>query len=444
MTIQRPSLPVQWHEGMLLSPQHFQQDALHRATDSALKAYLSQPMGWGVERLEFDNALLSGGRIRVLSLRAVFPDGTPVWYEAEEDPPLEIDAADALNQTTDEPLDLFLRLPTAHAVESEDRPGRYLSAHEPPVADLVSEAMPIDVPRLKLNLSLALGPPPSGSFTRLRLGAVRNEGGSLRMTQTLPALLRFSAAPALVARLRSLAADLRSKASFVARQVAGMTDPSRLQEKLLVQQQLSCMVLALPAAEAISQSTEIHPWNAYTALVGMSAQLSQLHLASVPPPTPAYQHEDPYSAFDRLLGQIEQAVQEISQSYREIRFGFREGVFALDLQPTWIDGRLVVGVQGPSTENLVLFMETAVIGPASRYAELQERRVLGLRRTRIAAAEELSLKPLPGTVFYELIPSEELREPEAQLVIAPTTRSAQMQPPKAVVLYVANTARPAR
>ena len=103
MTIQRPSLPVQWHEGMLLSPQHFQQDAIHQATESALKAYLSEPMSWGVERLAFDNALLGGGRIRVLSLRAVFPDGTPVWYEAEEDPPLELDAADALSQTTDEP-----------------------------------------------------------------------------------------------------------------------------------------------------------------------------------------------------------------------------------------------------------------------------------------------------------------------------------------------------
>ena len=78
---------VQWHEGMLLSPQHFQLAA--RRTE-ALSAYLLEaaaPFCWGVRRLQIDTALLLEAVFRVVELEAVLPDGLVVVYPASDDDP---------------------------------------------------------------------------------------------------------------------------------------------------------------------------------------------------------------------------------------------------------------------------------------------------------------------------------------------------------------------
>ena len=68
---------VQWHEGMLLSPQHFQL-AARRA--EALAGYLLEaaaPFCWGVQRLQIDAGLLLEARVRVVELEAVLLGWTP-------------------------------------------------------------------------------------------------------------------------------------------------------------------------------------------------------------------------------------------------------------------------------------------------------------------------------------------------------------------------------
>ncbi len=83
---------VQWREGMLLSPQHFQL-AARRA--EALAAYMmgaATPLCWGVQRLQIDQSLLLEAVFRIIELEAVMPDGLLVLYPMGDDEPrLELD-----------------------------------------------------------------------------------------------------------------------------------------------------------------------------------------------------------------------------------------------------------------------------------------------------------------------------------------------------------------
>src|ERR1700687_711266 len=74
---------IEWFEGMLLSPQHFQ--LLTSRVDSlvAWQTLAAAPISWGVRRLVFDSGLLPTGMVRVLALDAIMPDGTAVSYAAE-------------------------------------------------------------------------------------------------------------------------------------------------------------------------------------------------------------------------------------------------------------------------------------------------------------------------------------------------------------------------
>src|SRR5262249_33848997 len=74
---------VEWFEGMLLAPQHFQ--LMNARVDSlvAWQTLSAAPFSWGVRRLVFDQGLLPAGVLRVLALDAILPDGTAVSYSAE-------------------------------------------------------------------------------------------------------------------------------------------------------------------------------------------------------------------------------------------------------------------------------------------------------------------------------------------------------------------------
>ena len=73
---------IEWHEGMLLSPQHFQQFSARLDSLVAWQSLASAPFAWGVRKLEFDQGLLSSGLVRVLELEAIMPDGTVLQYSA--------------------------------------------------------------------------------------------------------------------------------------------------------------------------------------------------------------------------------------------------------------------------------------------------------------------------------------------------------------------------
>ncbi|MFT7117168.1 MAG: type VI secretion system protein ImpJ, partial [Rhodoferax sp.] len=73
---------IQWHEGMLLSPQHFQQTSARLDSLVARQTLLAAPFAWGIRSLKMDNGLLSAGIVRVLQLDAIMPDGTLVSFSA--------------------------------------------------------------------------------------------------------------------------------------------------------------------------------------------------------------------------------------------------------------------------------------------------------------------------------------------------------------------------
>ena len=83
---------INWHEGMLLTPQHFQQFAARQEDLVAYAAHAAAPYFWGVHRL--DLLLQPEGLLQVRELEAVMPDGLIVELDPEQKPALEISLAD--------------------------------------------------------------------------------------------------------------------------------------------------------------------------------------------------------------------------------------------------------------------------------------------------------------------------------------------------------------
>ncbi len=137
-----------------------------------------------------------------------------------------------------------------------------------------------------------------------------------------------------------------------------------------------------------------------------------------------------------LLKELEANLGEVSQDYREVGFTWVNGAYELAMQPEWIKNRLIVGVKGQSAAEIEDWMDSAVIGAGHAIAEHREKRILGLKRTHILAAEELQLRSLPGVMLYEILPGAELLKPESQLVIGPSGRAGAVSKPSGLVLFI--------
>ncbi|MBE0632359.1 MAG: type VI secretion system baseplate subunit TssK [Burkholderia vietnamiensis] len=67
-----------WHEGLILTQQHFQQQ--DRWAEFALRQYASAAIAepWGTLAVEIDEEALATSRLKLTRLRLCFPDGTPI------------------------------------------------------------------------------------------------------------------------------------------------------------------------------------------------------------------------------------------------------------------------------------------------------------------------------------------------------------------------------
>ncbi|SAK53082.1 type VI secretion protein [Caballeronia hypogeia] len=67
-----------WHEGLILTQQHFQQQ--ERWSEFALRQFTTAAMThpWGTLHVEVDEDALAAGRFKLTRLKLRFPNGTPV------------------------------------------------------------------------------------------------------------------------------------------------------------------------------------------------------------------------------------------------------------------------------------------------------------------------------------------------------------------------------
>lgn len=435
-----PTIPdrIQWHEGMLLCPQHFQQ--MQSRVDALGAWYLlaAQPLAWGVRRCEIDPGLLNAGLLRVEALEAVMPDGTLVWHDARDarDGPLEIDLGTHSDILETGSLDIYLTLPRAHSMRNPNTPSRFRGIADTPVEDDVSDSEAADLPRLRPNLSLTAGQAPSSLWQSLRLCSVERHDGLTQLNDDWPASPAFDHKHPLWQRAWTLCTQLRAKAAYLARQ--SRLPSSRQEDRLTLLEQkarLGALLAPLPGLEALLQTPAVSPYTLYLALCSALGPLATLSPGSMPILPPAYDHAAPRAVFEPLLKNLEAALGAISQEHRLQPFDVQDGCFVQHLPADKLEQSLVVGLRGQPERDLMAWMEGAVIGSDALWASLLERRVLGAARRRIEEAPALGLRGNTGYTLFEIDVHGGLILADENLKIANANETHAAQRPHEIVLF---------
>jgi type VI secretion system protein ImpJ len=433
---------IQWHEGLLLTPQHFQQLSLRQ---EALLQYVASsiaPFNWGVRYLKVDPASLAAGRLRVLELEAVMPDSLVVSFGMRRGEELQVELAQYDEQLKQRPLTVHLAVAARESdpVTRGDLP-RYDSVEGEPVPDENTGEGSLRIPRLRPRLRLLVADSPPKKYVTLPIARVFCRDETYTLTDFIPPALTVERQSPLGVICSWTARRLREKAMYLADQLRLPASGARAGVDRETEDLIRSLVASLPLLEAVLGAGASHPFVVYLALCSVAGQVSVMGRSLVPPAFAPYDHNDLRATFEPVLAYISRKVDEgVTATFTAHPFRYEEGVYSLTFERGWAGKRLAVGVRGATgatEQEVVRWGYGCVIGSRSRMRAMRESRVLGARRQLIERDEDLV--PPRGVVLFSLRPDPEFVEPDEELQIFHAGEYGPSQRPQEIVLYVKNS-----
>ena len=377
--VNRGHMNVQWHEGMLLSPHHFQQ------TDNHVQHLFSLVGGafhYGVFDITMDTASLASGVIRVLTARGIFQDGLYFEFDALKDHPLEKKLSDFL-ETHNDPVKIYLAIHVRRTGENlvSGTDARYYSAEIQNINDENSGSNPINIPILKPKLQLLLENELDARYVSFPIfEAQKSVDGGVRATNFIPPFITIDEHSKISEKARDVAQMIRNKASYF----ADRRDNFEHNENDEAYSNLRCLIQALLPLETLVRINGIHPFDLYKCMLETVAKVIATNPTQLIPRLPTYDHNDLFATFYKVSEYVKKIIDGLKQKYQIIRFEKNDSMFTISLRKEWMKhGEIAIGVQrafSSSDGDVINWINSAQIASEAMMQLIKDRRVLGAER----------------------------------------------------------------
>jgi len=437
---------IQWHEGLLLTPQHFQQLSSRHEALVQYGTALIAPFSWGVRRFKHHAISLPAGKFRVLELEAVMPDGLVVvhGFASGRDDVLEIDLSKYADQMNYRGALVHLAVAAQQHGNTNGNGARYESFKDNPVADDVSGGKAYSIHRLKPRLTLHVGDKVPNGYVGFPIARVMQRDASFTLDDTfIPPLLvvpvKSTDGDTIVGQslgdmCSQVAQRVHKRAMYLADEARTPAAGDRFGNDAGIRTRMLSLVGGLPQYEAVLQSGCAHPYLVYIALCGMAGQLAVLGTEMVPPSFDPYNHDDLYATFHPVLEFIDRVMdQGVPVSYKSFPFKYHEGAYELRFESNWMKRQLAIGIRGErgmSEDEVVRWGESCLIGSQNRIGLLKENRIRGAVRKHADRVGDIVTAK--GVALFSLMVDESFVEPEKLLQIV----NREGPRPSEIVLYV--------
>ncbi|WP_455845874.1 type VI secretion system baseplate subunit TssK [Pantoea agglomerans] len=415
-----PTSRTAWIEGMLMEPQHFQQQERFFEHQLASRMQFLQRWGWGFSFIEVNRALLEQGLVAIKRASGVFPDGTP-FSLPEEGPlpmPLRLEHVVAGQQIC---LTLAMDLPmNALANVHENTSSSRLNLIDADIADryqgIASPGTPAQVTLqiAQLNCRLQLKESVTGAETVLPVLVIRERraNGCLIVDENvLPPLLDYRATGWLPDALSELTSLIRLRLESVFRpNTHGMLGGLSELLELLLLQTLSREQLQL---KHISQQYPVHPEALFRQLLTLLGQLSiipdgeriwersDIH----------YDHANPHPGFLALFNAIRRALSLVIEAPAvALTFSQRDDdiwICNIDAQMRLEKVVFAISCDLPADHLRVHFPAQAKLGSVERISHLIDLQLPGARLVSMPSPPR-HIPWYPNSIYFEVDSSDSL------------------------------------
>lgn len=348
---------VHWHEGMFLTPQHFQAADRWQAELSQRGSQWDHHYNWGLHALELDQDALANQRLVIHRLQARLPDGTLLSLPEDATLPV-VDLQTSLRNHEQVRIHLALPLEQANrsntADDSQSLTARYLvQATDTTDENTGANAQSIEVRRPNVRL-LVTGDDLAGYevLPIAQISRSETSTGAPRLDPSyIPPLLSCDCWEALnQGILTKLQEQIEKKARSLASQAVARRvgfDSYGPGEQLMLEQ-LRALNEAYSVLAVDIAAQGVAPFSAYRELARLVGRLSVFGPQKRSTPLPIYNHDDLGGCFLVAQKTIEQLLHGVVEpGYQERIFTSAESLLRVTLEPSWLapGSRLYLGVQ---------------------------------------------------------------------------------------------------
>jgi len=413
------NLPVHWHEGLFLRPQHFQAADRHWTEVLHTSDQWNHAYPYGLYELAFSEAALANHRFEIQRLRARMRDGTIVSLDLGQEPDdvgLKQDLAQlktviaGLEEAfeTETRVRVYLGVPKLHlgrtnvAAEHGGVESRFLASRIS-LQDECAGGNDQEIELKNLNARILLSTQDLSGFELLPIAQIKRAGEGEAVPQIddsyIPPVLAIDAWNGLGRGIvRGIYDVIGQKVEVLSQQVINRgigldsRHPGDLERIMLLGQ----LNTAYATLSVLAFARGVHPFTAYTELARIVGQLSLFTQARRVTEIPAYDHEDLARIFQQLKLAIETSIFSVRDYEYQQRFFVGVGLgMQVSLEPRWFhsDWQWFIGVhKGDMSEQEV----RDLLSPGQLDWKLGSARQVELLFKR--RAEGLVLRPVDRTI----------------------------------------------
>ncbi len=396
---------VQWSEGMMLSPQHLQQNDRYWHAQLRHRLQTLTPSYWGVLRLRFD---LVKEVLTLSELECLLPDGLLVAFPGAlpYSPPAEV-AIDvgAACRSGEPPVKLWCCVNPrgAHAAVQDSQERRYNSVLDDANLDENIGEQAVQLPRLQVRFHLHLGATsPSAQSAVPLLEISRADNQQLRITPYHPPMLNIEVADGLGDT--SLWRGLRELNDRLWDKVVQLGEHGKLDARTdtLSNEQREHLEAARRIAACLPSFTTLltgttHPSQLYQALAQLVGATAGIGADPTPLLMKPYRHDDCAPQFRQAMDFVQARIDTLDTRYEQLDFKRVESyapnqpdaIFERRL-PAGMGDELLIEVEprdGQTATQLLDWLSDALIAAADVVPKLRRARVAGATVRALDAKE---------------------------------------------------------
>ena len=431
-------LQIDWHEGMLLSQHHFQQNDLRFESLVTHQVRLLSQYHYGVFHLRLDNTVLTDGVYRIVEIEAVLPDGLIFSYDANNElklAPIEINIAEHMAEDdVDATVYLCINESDIQKSPMSGQHPRFYAVDGEQVSDYNHEDNKIKIPRLFPNVFLSINKTPElcSSFPLARIQRV---SGVYSIKNWTPPCFFIRKHFPLWERCRKLTNTIREKAVFLAEKIK--------RQNLFIgsEQMLKQLLFVLPGLEALVYSDFIRPYDLYKELAKVLGAVSVLRVGEVPPSMHAYNHSDIDGTVYPIVTLIEHYLSTIERGFSIITMQKKERFFYYFLSSTDIsrckENVIYAGVRcnNENYKYIENWMDSAVIVSDFAIEKVRERRTNGAKRCIADSSAQAKILPGMNVMLFEIYLDEKCIKGEQNFHIFNPGDNEMIRPVE-ITLYI--------
>ncbi len=405
---------VVWSEGMMLQPQHFQQQSRFHESQLQSSIGLCQPHFWGISSIEIDKSHLRNGKLCLSSAQGILPDGSYFNFPDIDNMPPAIDIDESFLNSTVYLAVTIRRYGNTETYRDNATQSRYgLVEHEArDVSGTSSMSQCLEV--AGLSFSLRTDKDDNNEFSCIAIAVIEDVSLTGEIT-----LKENFIAPCLNIKVNGYVSGFISELVKLAQHrisalaarvsVAGKATTTEVTEFLMLQS----LNRHYPSLVNLDSQERITPYDLYEKFIGLIGDMSTfVKHDKLVTDLPIYQQNNLTEIFSVLIDELRQVFSVVLEQNSinipliEKKYGIRIGTISDSSLFTSASFILAVTADISTEEIRQYFPPQVKIGAVEQIKELVNVQLPGIQLNNLAVAPR-EIPYQRNYVYFELIQNGE-------------------------------------